>query len=119
MSQPIVKVNGKEAGRWAYGYNAFRIDITPYVQFGGKKNLVEVHLNNVEESSRWYPGGGLYRPVSVELYGNENFSTWDTFVRTLKADKQEAEVEVNALLEGKSVSRARRSSPCSMRLVPR
>ena len=101
MSQPIVKVNGKEAGRWAYGYNAFRIDITPYVQFGGKKNLVEVHLNNVEESSRWYPGGGLYRPVSVELYGNENFSTWDTFVRTLKADKQEAEVEVNALLEGK------------------
>ena len=101
MSQPVVKVNGKEVGRWAYGYNAFRIDITPYVQFGGKKNLVEVHLNNVEESSRWYPGGGLYRPVSVELYGNENFSTWDTFVRTLKADKQEAEVEVNALLEGK------------------
>ena len=101
MSQPVVKVNGKDAGRWAYGYNAFRIDITPYVQFGGKKNLVEVHLNNVEESSRWYPGGGLYRPVSVELYGNENFSTWDTFVRTLKADKQEAEVEVNALLEGK------------------
>ena len=101
MSQPVVSVNGKEAGRWAYGYNAFRIDITPYVQFGGKKNLVEVHLNNVEESSRWYPGGGLYRPVSVELYGKENFSTWDTFVRTLKADKQEAEVEVNALLEGK------------------
>ena len=101
MSQPVVSVNGKEAGRWAYGYNAFRIDITPYVHFGGKKNLVEVHLNNVEESSRWYPGGGLYRPVSVELYGNENFSTWDTFVRTLKADKQEAEVGVNALLEGK------------------
>ena len=101
MSQPVVSVNGKEAGRWAYGYNAFRIDITPYVQFDGKKNLVEVHLNNVEESSRWYPGGGLYRPVSVELYGNENFSTWDTFVRTLKANRQEAEVEVNALLEGK------------------
>lgn len=101
MSQPVVSVNGKEAGRWAYGYNAFRIDITPYVQFGGKKNLVEVHLNNVEESSRWYPGGGLYRPVSVEFYGNENFSTWDTFVRTLKANRQEAEVEINALLEGK------------------
>ena len=100
MSQPVVCVNGKEAGKWAYGYNAFRIDITPFIQFG-KSNLIEVHLNNVEESSRWYPGGGLYRPVSVELYGKENFSTWDTFVRTLKVDKQEAEVEVNALLEGK------------------
>ena len=100
MSQPVVSVNGKEAGKWAYGYNAFRIDITPFIRFG-KNNLIEVHLNNVEESSRWYPGGGLYRPVSVELYGNENFSTWDTFVRTLKANRQEAEVEVNALLEGK------------------
>lgn len=100
MSQPVVSVNGKEAGRWAYGYNAFRIDITPFIQFG-KNNLIEVHLNNVEESSRWYPGGGLYRPVSVELYGNENFSTWDTFVRILKANRQAAEVEVNALLEGK------------------
>ena len=100
MSEPVVSVNGKEAGRWAYGYNAFRIDVTPYVHFG-KSNLVEVHLNNVEESSRWYPGGGLYRPVTVELYGDVNFSTWDTFVRTLKASKNEAEVEVDALLQGK------------------
>ena len=100
MSQPVVTVNGKEAGKWAYGYNAFRIDITPFILFG-KKNLIEVHLNNVEESSRWYPGGGLYRPVTVELYGNENFSTWDTYMRTLKASKEEAELEVNALLQGK------------------
>ena len=101
MSQPVVKVNGKEAGHWAYGYNAFRIDITPYVQFGGRQNLVEVHLDNVEESSRWYPGGGIYRPVHVELYGDCHFSSWDTFVRTVSASKDEAEVEVNALLAGK------------------
>ena len=100
MSEPVVSVNGKEAGKWAYGYNAFRIDITPYVKFGGKSNLVEVHLNNVEESSRWYPGGGLYRPVKVELYGDVNFSSWDTFVHTKSASKQEAMVEVNALLMG-------------------
>ena len=100
MSQPVVTVNGKEAGKWAYGYNAFRIDITPYIRFG-KSNVIDVHLNNVEESSRWYPGGGLYRPVTVELYGKENFSTWDTYVRTLKASKEEAELEVNALLQGK------------------
>lgn len=100
MSQPVVSVNGKEAGRWVYGYNAFRIDITPYVKMGGKNNVVQVHLSNVEESSRWYPGGGLYRPVSVELYGNEHFSTWHTFARTLHADKQNAEIEVNALIKG-------------------
>ena len=107
MSEPIVSVNGKKAGYWAYGYNAFRIDITPYVQLGGKSNLVEVHLKNVEESSRWYPGGGLYRPVKVELYGDVNFSSWDTFVRTLSANKQKAEIEVNALLESKVTKKGR------------
>ena len=101
MSEPTVTVNGKKAGYWAYGYNAFRIDITPYVKFGGAKNLLQVHLNNVEESSRWYPGGGLYRPVKVELYGDVNFSSWDTYARTLTADKQEAQMEVNTLLQGK------------------
>lgn len=101
MSEPTVTVNGKKAGYWAYGYNAFRIDITPYVKFGGAKNLLQVHLNNVEESSRWYPGGGLYRPVKVELYGDVNFSSWDTYAHTLTADKQEAQMEVNALLQGK------------------
>ncbi len=100
MSEPVVSVNGHEAGRWAYGYNAFRIDITPYVRFGNKDNLVEVSLNNVEESSRWYPGGGIYRPVWVELSGAVRFSTWDTYVRTLGVANGEAEVEVNALLEG-------------------
>ena len=100
MSEPLACVNGKEAGRWAYGYNAFRIDVTPYVHFA-KTNLVEVHLNNVEESSRWYPGGGLYRPVTVELYGDVNFSTWDTFARTLKVSQKEADMEVDALLQGK------------------
>ncbi len=100
MSEPVVSVNGHEAGRWAYGYNAFRIDITPYVRFGNKDNLVEVSLNNVEESSRWYPGGGIYRPVWVELSGAVRFSTWDTYVRTFGVANGEAEVEVNALLEG-------------------
>ncbi len=100
MSEPVVSVNGHEAGRWAYGYNAFRIDITPYVRFGNKDNLVEVSLDNVEESSRWYPGGGIYRPVWVELSGAVRFSTWDTYVRTLGVANGEAEVEVNALLEG-------------------
>lgn len=100
MSEPVVSVNGREAGRWAYGYNAFRIDITPFVKFGSKDNLVEVHLNNREESSRWYPGGGLYRPVHVELYGDAAFSPWDTYVRTLSATRDEAQVEVNALLQG-------------------
>ncbi|MDO4934982.1 MAG: beta-galactosidase, partial [Prevotella sp.] len=51
MSEPTVSVNGQRAGYWAYGYNAFKVDITPFVKAGD--NLVEVDLKNVEESSRW------------------------------------------------------------------
>ena len=32
MSQPTVYVNGKKAGYWAYGYNAFRMDVTDLVK---------------------------------------------------------------------------------------
>ena len=65
MAEPVVSVNGKVAGRWAYGYNTFRVDITKFVKEG--ENFLEVDLKNVEESSRWYPGAGLYRPVTLIL----------------------------------------------------
>lgn len=80
MSEPTVYVNGKKAGYWAYGYNAFRLDITNLIEEG--KNTVEVDLQNVEESSRWYPGAGLYRPVKLVLTGKSHIDPWATSVRT-------------------------------------
>ena len=65
MAEPTVSVNGQKAGYWAYGYNTFRVDITKFVKPGD--NLLEVDLQNVEESSRWYPGAGIYRPVTLIL----------------------------------------------------
>lgn len=54
MSHARVYVNGKEAGYWPYGYNAFQIDATPYLNADGK-NVLAVRLENETESSRWYP----------------------------------------------------------------
>ena len=69
MSEPAVFLNGQKAGYWAYGYNTFRVDITPYIHEG--ENLMEVNLKNMEESSRWYPGAGIYRPVTLILTPQE------------------------------------------------
>jgi len=80
MAEPTVSLNGKKAGYWAYGYNAFRVDLTPYMKTGD--NLLEVDLQNVEESSRWYPGAGIYRPVKLVTTGKDWIDPWKTFIRT-------------------------------------
>lgn len=81
MSEPTVYVNGQKAGYWAYGYNAFRLDVTKLLKAG--ENTISVDLQNVEESSRWYPGAGLYRPVKLVLTGASYADPWETSVSTV------------------------------------
>ena len=103
MSEPTVYVNGQLAGKWAYGYNAFRVDITPMMRKG--ENKVEVELNNVEESSRWYPGGGIYRPVKLITTGKVYIDDWSIFAHTTKLEKKMATVEVTAKVMGQLTSK--------------
>ena len=93
MADPHMYINGKLAGHWAYGYNAFRVDAAPYLKKG--KNEISVSLNNREESSRWYPGGGLYRPV--QLVTNADAATinpWGCYFRTESIGDGKAEVSI-------------------------
>ena len=92
MAEPTVKLNGQEAGYWAYGYNTFRVDLTPFMKVGD--NLLEVDLKNVEESSRWYPGAGIYRPVKLVTTGPEWIDPWKTFIRTTELKDGRATVEL-------------------------
>jgi len=92
MAEPTIYLNGQKAGYWAYGYNTFRIDITPLMKAG--ENLLEVHLKNVEESSRWYPGAGIYRPVKLITSGDNRIDPWKTFIRTTQLSSHKAEVDV-------------------------
>lgn len=96
MAEPTVSINGQKAGYWAYGYNAFRVDATPFIKQGD--NLLEVDLQNVEESSRWYPGAGIYRPVKLILTGKHRLDDWGTYIRTLSADGEKAMVCVTSQL---------------------
>ena len=82
MAEPVVYVNGKKVGEWKYGYTPFNIDVTPFVNKDGSPNTLAVHLQNVEESSRWYPGAGLYRPVTLIQTGTSHFRDWGMNVET-------------------------------------
>lgn len=100
MADPEVSVNGKKAGHWAYGYNAFRVDITPYIHTGD--NLIEVVLENEEESNRWYPGGGIYRPVTLITHATKSrLDLWGLQMQTLSIDGGRALIDIRH--EGKDI----------------
>lgn len=100
MAEPIVYVNGRVAGQWKYGYNAFNIDITPYIHTDGSANTLAVHLQNLEESSRWYPGAGLYRPVTLIQTQKQAIEQWSVAANTLDLRFNGAHVELSAEVTG-------------------
>ncbi len=99
MSQPHIFVNGKPAGEWSYGYSSFRIDITPFVNFGAS-NVIAVRLDNPAESSRWYPGGGIYRHVWLVKSNPIHLAWHGVFVRMENVSKEAATMLVTAEIEG-------------------
>ncbi|OYV03622.1 MAG: hypothetical protein CFE26_21195, partial [Verrucomicrobiales bacterium VVV1] len=60
MSDSTIYLNGQEVGRWPYGYSSFRVELTPAMKTGAE-NILAIRLDNQEQSSRWSPGGGIYR----------------------------------------------------------
>ena len=82
MSEARVYVNGHEVIFWPYGYNSFYCDITPYLTEDGKDNELKVRLENKPQSSRWYPGAGLYRNVWLIETNDAHIPVWGTTVTT-------------------------------------
>lgn len=82
MSEARVFVNGKEACFWPYGYNSFYCDVTGLVNEDGKNNVLAVRLENRHQSSRWYPGAGLYRNVHVVTTEKIHVPVWGTQITT-------------------------------------
>jgi beta-galactosidase len=82
MSEARVYVNGKEACFWPYGYNAFHCDVTELLHADGMNNNVAVRLENKAQSSRWYPGAGLYRNVHVIVTEKIHVPVWGTYITT-------------------------------------
>lgn len=82
MSEARVFVNGKEACFWPYGYNSFYCDVTGLVNGDGKNNVLAVRLENRPQSSRWYPGAGLYRNVHVVTTEKIHVPVWGTQITT-------------------------------------
>ena len=105
MSYSIVWLNGHLVGGWPYGYNSYRLDLTPYIQFGGKNQLA-IRLDNPNNSSRWYPGGGIYRNVWLTKTNPVHVAQYGTVVTTKDVSKESATVDIEVTIDNNSKSDA-------------
>ena len=93
MSYATVWLNGQCVGGWPYGYASWRVDLTPFVKYGAD-NVLAIRLDNPKESSRWYPGAGIYRNVWLVKTGPVHVSHWGTFISTPTVSEQAATVKI-------------------------
>ena len=93
MSYSMVWINGHFVGGWPYGYTRFRLDLTPYIDFGGR-NVLAVRCHNIPHSSRWYTGGGLYRNCRLLVCPEDHVIPGSVFITTPEITRDYARVRV-------------------------
>jgi beta-galactosidase len=106
MSHATVWLNGQLVGGWPYGYNSWRVDLTPYVEFGAANQLA-IRLDNPPESARWYPGGGLYRDVWLTTTAPVHVAQWGTTVTTPEVSEAAATVHLAVEIDNTTDAPAR------------
>lgn len=101
MSYAMVWLNGNLVGGWPYGYNSFRLDLTPYIKPGGDNQLA-IRIDNPTNSARWYPGAGIYRNVWFTKVNPVHVAQWGTFISTRDVSASSATVDIAVNLENKT-----------------
>ena len=94
MASPSVFLNGEKVGGWTYGYTGFVLDATHAAQFGGP-NVLAVRADTTHHGSRWYPGAGIYRKVTLLLVDPVHVPVWGQFVTTPAVSDAAATVNVS------------------------
>lgn len=100
MSYAMVWVNGHLVGGWPYGYNSFRLDIQPFLR-SGDKNQLAVRLDNPANSSRWYPGGGIYRNMWLTKVNEIHVPHWGTYITSRDVSSKSATVDLVVAVENR------------------
>ncbi|HEY3836330.1 MAG TPA: beta-galactosidase GalB [Bryobacteraceae bacterium] len=101
MSYATVWLNGKLVGGWPYGYASWRLNLTPSVIPGGPNQLA-IRLDNPPNSSRWYPGAGLYRNVWLTKTQPVHVGQWGTYLTTPKVSGDSATVHLEVAIDNDS-----------------
>ncbi len=101
MSYAAVWLNGQFVGGWPFGYASWRLDLTPFVKPGGENKLA-IRLDNPPNSSRWYPGAGIYRNVWLVKTSPLHVGQWGTQLTTPEVLRERATVNLKVTVDNDS-----------------
>ena len=105
MAYAVVWLNGHFVGGWPYGYSSWRLYLTPFIKQGAD-NVLAIRLDNPPNSSRWYPGGGIYRNVWLVKTGPIHVGHWGTCITTPVITEDAATINIRVSLEDRSPAAA-------------
>lgn len=103
MSYTMVWLNCHLLGGWPYGYNSFRLDLTPFLK-EGKDNQLAIRLDNPTNAARWYPGGGIYRNVWLTKVSPVHVGQWGTFITSNNVTPAKAMLDLSVEIENSSAA---------------
>jgi beta-galactosidase len=101
MSFTAVWCNGQIVGGWPFGYTSWRVDLTPYIKFGGD-NVLAIRLNNPPNSSRWYTGGGIYRNIWLVKTAPVHVRHWGTYLTTRRVSSSSTTIDIEVMIDNNS-----------------
>lgn len=102
MSYATVWLNGKIVGGWPYGYASFRVELTPFIQSG--ENQLAIRIDQALDSSRWYPGAGIYRNVWLTKVNPTHVGQFGTWISSKSVTAQSATLDLVVQVENAATS---------------
>lgn len=94
-----VWINGHYLGKRPNGYSSFRYELTPYLHFGARKNVIAVRVDNADQpNSRWYSGSGIYRNVWLVTVGQTYIPNWGVYITTPSISNKSVAVNIRTVI---------------------
>ncbi|EQB51217.1 glycosyl hydrolase family 2 [Colletotrichum gloeosporioides Cg-14] len=94
ISYSMVWVNNHLVGGWPFGYNSFRLNISPFLKEGSNTLAIRTE-NPAGHSSRWYPGAGLYPNVWLTTVSSVHVGHWGIKVTSRDVSKDSAAIDLS------------------------
>jgi len=95
-----VFINGHSLGVRPNGYISFEYDLTPFLNFGEKENVLAVKVDNSKQpNSRWYSGSGIYRNVWLVKTNPVHVDVWGTYITTPEVSLEKATVTIETMVK--------------------